>query len=197
MSVADAAPGAQWCSHWGPTSHVCMTALLVLMLSFSHRSPVNWSSEVLGCRAQCLQCSSQCLHITQGVPLLPLSPLRCILTNCRQHRNFWTPQLGEAKAMGLLWRLWSLPWAFAVHTWNENYPECQTDKHSLIHSASVVNCTTFCEPACIINCRAKNMRTVVLSQEVPRFFIPVCGGTVAWCRGAPQCMRGMRSAGGV
>lgn len=33
-------------------------------------------------------------------PSLPSVMSGCIVGNCRQHRNFWTPQPGEAEAMG-------------------------------------------------------------------------------------------------
>lgn len=40
------------------------------------------------------------------------------------------------------------------------------NKHSLIHSPSLVNCSRFCELACIINYHTQNVRVFVLSWEV-------------------------------
>lgn len=90
----------------------------------------------------------------------------CILVKFLDCLQFEAPQLKRSESRGLLSRLWSLSWASVVRAWNENDPECQTNKHSLIRSASVVNCTKFCELACIINYHTKNVRAFVLSREV-------------------------------
>lgn len=110
------------------------------------------------------------VYISGGYSSLPVVlPVifQCIPVNCKQFRNFQSPQLKRSESRGLVLCVCGhYQGAFAIHAWNENDPQCQTNKHSLIHSASLVNCSRFCELACIINYRTKNVRVLVLSWEV-------------------------------
>lgn len=119
-------------------------------------------------RQSCSQLRSQSTRVSLRRSLLslpvvfPLSFL-CVSVSCKHLRNFQPPQLRRAQFRGLLFCVCGHQQGeFTARTWNENDPRYQTNKHSLIHSAPLLNCSRFCELTCIINYRVKIVRIFVL-----------------------------------
>lgn len=77
-------------------------------------------------------------------------------------------------------------------------PQCQMNKHSLIHSTSLVNCSRFYELACIINYHTKNVRVFVLSWEATCVSFLACSSLATLLRSIRKhTLRGMMLAANV
>lgn len=133
----------------------------------------SWSSGWQGgevCQAELFaaQISEHPCVSQEVAPLSPLSFPWAFCVSCKHLRNFQPPQLRRAQFRGLLFCVCGHQQGeFTARTWNENDPRYQTNKHSLIHSAPLLNCSRFCELTCIINYRVKIVRIFVLPWEVP------------------------------